>query len=72
MDTDELLSLPILGADLSFVTAFFSLAPFLISPRRAFLSGVIFGKAAVALPVGGIPIGGGGGGGGGGGSPMLK
>jgi uncharacterized membrane protein YgcG len=64
-----LTSLPAtLGADLSLVTAFFKGLPFLISPRRAFLSGVTLGSVewAGALGGGGIPGGGGGGGGGGG------
>jgi uncharacterized membrane protein YgcG len=64
-----LTSLPAtLGADLSLVTAFFKGLPFLMSPRRAFLSGVILGivEWAGALGGGGIPGGGGGGGGGGG------
>lgn len=67
---DELEELLTSGADLSLVTAFFKALPFLISPKSAFLSGVMAGGAGAVLPRGGgIP--GGGGGGGGGGPAML-
>lgn len=64
----------IMGADLSFVTVFFSLVPFVISERRALLSLTSpFAGRLGRLPDGGgggggppIPPGGGGGGGGGG------
>lgn len=70
LDDDELDELPITGADLSFVTAFFKWAPFLISPSKAFLSGVTLGNPwAGGAIAGGIP--GGGGGGGGGVGPMM-
>lgn len=66
----EVALFPTAGADLSLVTAFFNDFPFLISPNKAFLSGVILGSAAVpAVMGGGIP--GGGGGGGGGGAPIV-
>lgn len=62
----ELDEFPTSGADLSFVTAFFNAFPFLMSPKRAFLSGVVVGRAGAEPPIGGgIPGGGGGGGGGG-------
>lgn len=66
---------PTWGALLSFVSAFFNLAPFLISPSKAFLSGVIFGGCPLPKFGGGgggpPPIAGGGGGGGGGGPAIL-
>lgn len=67
LDPEEL---PTFGADLSLVTAFFNALPFLMSPKSAFLSGVMAGGAGGVPPSGGgIP--GGGGGGGGGGPAML-
>lgn len=66
---------PKAGALLSLVSAFFSLAPFLISPSNASRPCIIdaAGFAGFAAPgaLGPAPEGGGGGGGGGGGTMMI-
>lgn len=64
---DALPEPPITGALLSLVSAFLSLAPFLISPRRASLPAIAGAGGFELFPrAGGPPIGGGGGGGAGG------
>lgn len=61
-----------MGPDLSTVTAFFNLAPFLISPRRASRPASIAGGGlGTELEDGPAPNPGGGGGGGGGGGPAM-
>lgn len=58
------------GPDLSTVTAFFNLVPFLISPRRASRPASITG-GGTGTDDGPPPNPGGGGGGGGGGGPAM-